>query len=81
MPPAKKSSSSSSSDTAVNTDQPLLEQANEQGFLGDKVDPLPNEAHSLESGPDAPTAAEQRAALAEADVNASSSSSSEDGGA
>jgi hypothetical protein len=30
----------------------------EQGYIGTKVDPLPNEAHSLESGPDAPTAVE-----------------------
>jgi hypothetical protein len=36
--------------------QSLTDQANEQGFIGTKVDPLPNEAHSLESGPDAPTA-------------------------
>lgn len=36
-------------------DAPAKRQAElEQGFAGDKVDPLPNEAHSLESGPDAP---------------------------
>jgi hypothetical protein len=28
--------------------------AEEKGYLGVKVDPLPNSAHSLESGPDAP---------------------------
>lgn len=35
----------------------------EQGFRGSEVDPLPNSAHSLASGSDAPTAAEQREAL------------------
>jgi hypothetical protein len=34
--------------------QKKTEQAEEQGFIGTKVDPLPNSAHSLESGPDAP---------------------------
>lgn len=29
-------------------------EALEQGFFGAKVDPLPNSAHSLESGPDSP---------------------------
>lgn len=31
-----------------------FEQAQDQGFFGSKVDPLPNSDHSLESGPDAP---------------------------
>lgn len=34
--------------------QELADQAEEKGYLGTKVDPLPNSAHSLESGPDAP---------------------------
>lgn len=37
-------------------DNPALEQATELGYLGVKVDPNPNEAHSLESGPDSPSA-------------------------
>lgn len=41
----------------------------EQGYSGVKVDPLPNSAHSLESGPDAPSVAEQVAALKEAEAN------------
>lgn len=40
----------------------------DKGYIGDKVDPLPNEAHSLESGPDAPSATEQDAALRAARV-------------
>lgn len=44
--------------------QKTVDRAEEQGFLGQKVDPLPNSAHSLESGPDSPTIAEQRAAMA-----------------
>lgn len=34
---------------AVNTDQPALDKANEQGFLGDKVDPTPD-AHYTVAG-------------------------------
>jgi hypothetical protein len=41
--------------------QALADKHNEQGFIGVKVDPLPNSAHSLASGPDAPTVAEQTA--------------------
>lgn len=44
------------------------DRAEEQGFIGTKVDPLPNSAHSLESGPDSPTVVEQRKALAEAEA-------------
>ena len=39
--------------------QKQVESDQEQGFHGTKVDPLPNSAHSLQSGPDAPTAREQ----------------------
>lgn len=45
--------------------QAARDRAEETGTIGTPVDPIPNEEHSLESGPDAPTAAEQRAALAE----------------
>lgn len=34
--------------------QKNVEQAEDKGYLGNKVDPLPNSAYSLESGPDAP---------------------------
>lgn len=50
--------------------QAAVDEETEQGFRGTKVDPLPNEAYSLESGPDSPTPAEQRAALAEAEAEA-----------
>lgn len=35
--------------------QKLTDQAEEKGYIGNKVDPLPNSAHSLESGPDSPS--------------------------
>lgn len=41
--------------------QSEVDKQTEQGFVGTKVDPLPNSAHSLESGPDSPSAAEQYA--------------------
>jgi hypothetical protein len=44
-----------------------VDKEQEQGYRGVKVDPLPNSAHSLESGPDSPTAAEQAEALRKAD--------------
>lgn len=43
--------------------QDKVEAEQEQGFRGTKVDPLPDSAYSLESGPDAPTVAEQAAAV------------------
>jgi hypothetical protein len=36
--------------------QKTVDKLEDQGFLGTKVDPLPNSAHSLESGPDSPPA-------------------------
>jgi hypothetical protein len=39
--------------------QKLVDQAEDKGYIGQKVDPLPNSAHSLESGPDAPPIHEQ----------------------
>lgn len=35
--------------------QKAVDAETEQGYRGIKVDPLPNSAYSLESGPDAPT--------------------------
>lgn len=46
--------------------QDRVDAETDQGFRGTAVDPIPNEEYSLESGPDSPTAADQRAALAEA---------------
>lgn len=34
--------------------QEKVDEAEEQGFLGTSVDPEPNSAYSLESGPDSP---------------------------
>lgn len=46
--------------------QKQVDKINEQGFVGQKVDPVPNEEYALPSGPDAPssdgTRAEQIAA-------------------
>jgi hypothetical protein len=46
--------------------QKTMSKEDEQGFRGVKVDPFPNSAHSLESGPDSPTVAETAAAVAKA---------------
>lgn len=40
--------------------QAAVKKAEEKGYLGTKVDPLPNSAHSLESGPDSPPVHEAR---------------------
>lgn len=44
--------------------QDAFSEAQKKGYFGEGADPLPNSAHSLESGPEAPTVAEQREALA-----------------
>lgn len=43
---------------AATADGGISEAALEAGFIGDKRDPNPNEAYSLESGPDSPLASE-----------------------
>lgn len=55
----KTSTSSKSSDSGQAEVQDSFTQAQEQGYFGRKVDPEPNSAHSLESGPDAPPVARQ----------------------
>lgn len=52
-----------SSDAGQSEVQKAVDEGQEQGYIGIKIDPLPNSAYSLESGPDAPTIAEQRDAL------------------
>lgn len=47
---------------ATGADDPERQEAalgTDKGYTGEKVDPLPNEAYSLESGPDSPSALEQ----------------------
>lgn len=46
--------------------QKKVDENTEQGFEGEAVDPLPNSAYSLESGPDSPTIEEQRKAVQDA---------------
>jgi hypothetical protein len=52
--------------------QKRVDKIEEQGFIGQKVDPLPNSAYSLESGPEAPPVHEQgvRAGQVHADPEA-----------
>lgn len=45
--------------------QKLADEATAQGFIGTKVDPRDNSEHSLESGPESPSALEQHAAALE----------------
>ena len=49
--------------------QERVDEETAQGFAGVEVDPIPNEEYSLQSGPDSPTAADTRKALAERDAN------------
>ena len=58
MAAAKKPSDAGQAEVQKN-----VEADQEQGFHGEKVDPLPNSAHSLQSGPDAPTVREQAEAV------------------
>jgi hypothetical protein len=67
MAESKSSSSAPAKDAGASEVQQAFEEAQEKGYFGNQVDPLPNSAHSLESGPDAPTAAEQAAAVAKKD--------------
>jgi hypothetical protein len=46
--------------------QKAADAQDEKGYIGETADPLPNKEHSLQSGPDAPTAEEQREAVAKA---------------
>lgn len=49
MAPTKKADDSGAADV-----QKAVDEATDQGYVGDKVDPRPNSDHSLESGPDSP---------------------------
>jgi hypothetical protein len=49
------------SDFGASQVRDAFDDAQQKGYFGQKVDPLPNSAHSLESGPEAPTASEQHA--------------------
>jgi hypothetical protein len=41
-------------DAAAGDVQEQVDEMNEQGFLGEAVDPVPNEEYALTSGPDSP---------------------------
>jgi hypothetical protein len=60
-PKAAPKDAKASSDFGASQVRDAFAEAQEQGYFGQKVDPLPNSAHSLESGPEAPTASEQHA--------------------
>lgn len=46
--------------------QAQADDAAEKGYIGTSPDPFPNEAYSLKTGPDSPTAAETADALRKA---------------
>lgn len=46
--------------------QQAADEATEKGYIGTTPDPFPNEAYSLKSGPDSPSAAETSTAMREA---------------
>lgn len=52
MPPRKHD------DAGTAEVQAKVDKAEDKGYFGTKVDPLPNEAYSLETGPDSPRAVE-----------------------
>lgn len=81
MPPAKrakapKDEANAASNDAASNDEDLgqaeveerVDAIEEKGYIGTKVDPLPNSAHSLESGPDAPPVSEARRDIDIADL-------------
>ena len=58
----------SSDDAGQAEVQARSDEATAKGYIGEVPPGPPNEAYSLESGPDAPTHAEERAFAAEADA-------------
>lgn len=55
--------STKSDDAGSDEVQAKADEAEEKGYIGTTPDPFPNEAYSLKSGPDSPTAADTQAAL------------------
>jgi len=51
---------SKSDDLGASEVQEKVDEETEKGYRGTKVDPLPNSAHSLASGPDSPTLTDDR---------------------
>ena len=62
--PKKDEKQKSGDDAGQAEMQDMMDTATKQGFIGTEVDPIPNSAYSLQSGPDSPTIDEQREALA-----------------
>ncbi len=59
---------SEKSEAAIEAEvQTAVDKEQEKGYVGVKVDPLPNEAYSLESGPDSPGLLEAREAFVDAE--------------
>jgi hypothetical protein len=50
--------------------QKAVDDGQQKGYIGVQSDAFPNEAHSLKTGPDAPSVLEQNAAAAEAQFEA-----------
>lgn len=71
--PTKKDTSNDGGAAEV---QAAMDEATSKGYFGTVPDPNPNEAYSIQSGPDSPTAAETRTALT-ADASADEPARSE----
>lgn len=56
MTTAKKADAPKNAEAAEEEVQSRSDKEQEQGFVGIKVDPHPNEAYSLTTGPDSPSA-------------------------
>lgn len=66
---------SAKSDAGQAQAEKTVQTEEEQGFRGVEVDQTPNKEFSLQSGPDSPTVADQRAAAREAESAAAERSS------
>lgn len=54
--------------------QEKADKETDQGFVGTKVDPVPNEAYTLTTGPDSPSASDARRAALHAELDATKES-------
>jgi hypothetical protein len=62
MAESQSKSTPKSQDAGQDQVQKQFDEAAKQGYFGERPPGLPNERYSLESGPDAPTHAEEREA-------------------
>jgi hypothetical protein len=52
------------SDAGQKEVQKAFDEAHEKGYIGESADPIDDDRYSLKTGPESPTVAEQRGAIA-----------------